>query len=440
MAESDLSELVSSRSEDLSIEYKAWLDTRDPAARAKLAKHIAALCNHGGGYLAFGVDDKTRAPMGETTLDRGFFSQDEITGVVKKYLDPRPAIRVEEAEHEGVRYPVVIVPPHGSRPVVPIADGPKDGNGKPIGIRAGVVYVRRAGPESVPITSPDDWNALFDRCLAHRADLMGVILRAALARPGRPAMQATKMLKAAIEATATDFVEQVASFGKTVAPKEQPRVLKARDAFSVIGYGLLGEDGQLIDLQGVRALNDRVSISMRQFAYSGWATFIPLPVPKKAPQIRTEVLLGEDRTYLEGMRLDAMEVLFSALDYWRIYETGIAATAQSDREDGAAPRQREDVRYLNVTEVLWRLHSLLAHARLIGQETPGVQQVEVRMDWRGLAGRMLMWDFGDSYAANGTVVADRFAKHKASSKDIRLRMRIGVRPREHCCCQVNCDG
>lgn len=68
MAESELSELVASRSEDLSIEYKAWLDTSDPAARAKLARHIAALCNHGGGYLVFGIYDGTRAPMGETPL------------------------------------------------------------------------------------------------------------------------------------------------------------------------------------------------------------------------------------------------------------------------------------------------------------------------------------------------------------------------------------
>jgi len=75
MAESELSELVASRSEDLSIEYKAWLDTSDPTARAKLARHIAALCNHGGGYLVFGIDDGTRAPMGEPTLDRGLFTQ-----------------------------------------------------------------------------------------------------------------------------------------------------------------------------------------------------------------------------------------------------------------------------------------------------------------------------------------------------------------------------
>ena len=64
MAESDLSELVSGRSEDLSVEYKASMDTSVPETRAKLAKHIAALANHGGGYLVFGVTDATREPIG----------------------------------------------------------------------------------------------------------------------------------------------------------------------------------------------------------------------------------------------------------------------------------------------------------------------------------------------------------------------------------------
>ncbi len=84
--QSDLSELVSGRSEDLGVEYKAWVDTSQASVRAKLARHIAALANHGGGYLVFGVDDSTREPMGETTLDRRNFSQDTLAGIVRRYL------------------------------------------------------------------------------------------------------------------------------------------------------------------------------------------------------------------------------------------------------------------------------------------------------------------------------------------------------------------
>ncbi len=402
MPDSELSDLLSSKSEDLSVEYKAWLDTRDPATRAKLAKHFAALCNHGGGFLVFGVQDQTRAPMGETTYERQSFNQDELAGIVQRYLDPRPAIRVEEAERDGVRYPVVIVPPHGPRPVIAIADGPQDGAGRPIGIRKGAVYIRASGPESVSISSPDDWNALFDRCLANRADHLGAILRTALARPGRPLPSAGATLTAAVDATADDFEFQIYELSLP------PQYVKS--AYSVMGYSLIREDGGLVELHGIRSLNQRVAISMREFAYNGWAPFLPLTFPQRAPQIRTDKLLGEDQVYLEGMRLSAMGTLPGALDYWRIYEAGVAATAQSYREDSHPDGRPSNPPFLNVKLVLWRVHSLLAHARLVGQETPGVQQVSVRMDWRGLAGRMLTWDFRDGYAANGTVVDNRFAK------------------------------
>jgi len=70
MPDSDLSELVAGKSEDLGVEYKAWMDTSPPEVRAKLARHIAALANHGGGYLILGVDDTTRQPQGAPRLTR----------------------------------------------------------------------------------------------------------------------------------------------------------------------------------------------------------------------------------------------------------------------------------------------------------------------------------------------------------------------------------
>ena len=46
---SDLDFLLTGKSEDLGIEYKSWVDTSVGETRAKLARHIAALANHGGG-------------------------------------------------------------------------------------------------------------------------------------------------------------------------------------------------------------------------------------------------------------------------------------------------------------------------------------------------------------------------------------------------------
>jgi hypothetical protein len=295
MPPSDLSDLVAGKSEDLGVEYKAWMDTNEPEARGKLARHIAALANHGGGYLVFGVDDTTREPMGETILDRRLFSQGAIAGIVRRYLDPRVAIRVEAAEHAGVSYPVDVVPGLGARPIVAVADGPQDAKGRRVGIRVGEIYIRSAGPESTLVRSPDDWNALLERCLRHRADLLGNILRQSIARPGRPGAQANDLLRATMDATADDFTSQTQQLAAMVGANDQERVQKAGSAFSALGYALIGDDGETLELEDLRGLTDRVNVTMHQYAHNGWSSFLPLTVPERAPQVRTAPLLGQDR-------------------------------------------------------------------------------------------------------------------------------------------------
>ena len=407
MPESDLSELVAGRSEELGVEYKAWMDTSQPEVRAKLARHIAALANHGGGYLIFGVDDTTRQPQGATALDQALFNQDAISAIVKRYLEPRIQIRVDCAEHGGVPYPVVIVPSHGARPVIAAADGPQDDKGRPIGIRQGEIYIRAAGPESVQIKHADDWSTLLERCLSHRADLLGKILRQSIARPTQSSTQTRDLLHAAVDAAAQDFTTQTEALA-ALAPTEEARIRAAGRQCAALGYILLDAEGVPIEIENVRGVNARVSVAMHQYAYTGWASFLPLTVPERAPQIRTGTLLGKEYSYLEGMRLENTGLLAGAFDYWRIYECGLAVTVESYHEDYVTV-QRGGVPHLAPLQIFVKLHSLLAHARLLGQEIPGVHQVIVRMDWRGLSGRTLMWD--ETHVVSPAKFADdRFAK------------------------------
>jgi len=404
MAESELSELVSGKSEDLGVEYKTWMDTKDTEVRAKLARHIAALANHGGGYLIFGVDDTTRMPQGETTVDPKLFGQDEIAGIVRKYLDPRPAVRMEHAEHQNVRYPVIIVPSHGARPVVAIADGPQDATTKkPIGIRQGEIYVRAAGPESRPIRSPDD------RCLAQKADLVASIVRRTISRPSRASTAAADLLIAAVEVTAQDYTAQAGALAGTLSGRDADRVRRAAAGFCAMGYALVGEEGELVEIDDPRGLAERAAIGMHQYAHKGWSLFNVLNVPERAPQRRDAPLLGRDRAYVEGMRLQAMAVLGGTIDYWRMYETGVAATAVNYEEDGIVMGGFRPGRYVTTMHSLFRLHSLLAHARLVGQQTPEVQQVLVRLDWRDINGRLLLWEPTDPFC-EGVPADPKFAK------------------------------
>jgi hypothetical protein len=406
MAESDLASLIAAQSEALEVEYKAWMDTSVSETKAKLARHIAALSNHGGGYLIFGVDDKTKLPQGSTELSPELFGEDAISAIIKRYLDPRFQCRIERATHQGVEYPIVIVPSHGARPVIAIADGPQDEKKQIVGIREGTIYIRSAGPESVAIRRPDDWTTLLERCLAHRADVLASIMRQAIGKPSRPSTVAVDMLKAACQATAESFVDQIQELIPKVGDKDQPRVQHMADNFAVLGYGLVGEDGELLPIENTRSLNTRVNIGMHQYAYFGWHAFLQLHVPERAPQLRVGKLLGQDHSYLEGMRLANSGFLSAAFDYWRIYEAGVCASAESYREDYTWP---VDPRALRVSLCLVKLHSILAHARLIGQETSALGRIIVHMDWRGLSGRTLMWD-QHSVASPARVADDRFVK------------------------------
>src|SRR5689334_2441258 len=89
LAALDLAALVTAKSEALEVEYKSWMDTSVTEAAAKLARHLAAISNHGGGYLIFGVNDKTKEPEGATALDPQLFGEDALSAIVKRYLDPR---------------------------------------------------------------------------------------------------------------------------------------------------------------------------------------------------------------------------------------------------------------------------------------------------------------------------------------------------------------
>jgi hypothetical protein len=406
MADSDLEVLIASKSEALEVEYKAWLDTSEPEAKAKIARHLAALSNHGGGYLIFGVDDKTREPQGSTTLAQGLFGEDAISSIVKRYLDPRFQCRVERVTYEGVVYPVVIVPSHGARPVIAIADGPQDAKKQPVGIREGAIYVRSAGPESIAIKRPDEWTALLERCLAHRADLLASIMRQAMGASSKPSSDAVDLLKAACNTTAASFASQIQEVVALVEEKDKERVRHMAGHFAVLGYGLMGDDGELLVIENLRSLNARADVGMHDYAYFGWNAFLPLHVPERAPQYRLEPLLGQDRSYLESMRLANSGLLPAALDYWRIYEDGVFCWAESYREDVPWPPQNP---MLRVVFCLVKLHSVLAHARLVGQEMPTVARVTFHMNWKGLAGRMLHWDehrmVGPAHLAD-----DRFVK------------------------------
>lgn len=166
----DLQELVDVPDETLSAEYKSWLDLQGRLEdRANLARHIAAIANHGGGNIIFGFTDDLHY-AGPNPFPHVKITRDLISSVVKKYLEPtlQCSVRVVRSL-AGNDHPVMVVPPHGPTPICAKASGP---NGK--GITQGTYYTRKIGPESAPILTYSEWIPIIRRCAMHaRSELVG---------------------------------------------------------------------------------------------------------------------------------------------------------------------------------------------------------------------------------------------------------------------------
>lgn len=160
-----LADLVERRIEAPDVEYKNFMPLTENVERAKIARHICALANAGGGWLVFGFDDDG-TPSHPHPGNLAPYGQDAINGIGAKYLEPQPHCEVHHVTAvSGLSYPVVRVPSHGAVPVCTKTDGPQDAKGRTQGISKGVHYVRAPGPKSVPIDSPDLWREVLRRCV-----------------------------------------------------------------------------------------------------------------------------------------------------------------------------------------------------------------------------------------------------------------------------------
>jgi hypothetical protein len=390
---SDLSILLSDPSnERLNVEYKSWIDLRDPSARAKIARHLAAISNSDGGYLIFGVDDKTRRPLGPpTSFDvRQVVTQDVISDIVRKYLAPPFQCDLHFVEHNGTDYPIVIIFGHGSSPVTAIAGGPPDEKGRPTGITQGNIYYRDVGPRSSAISRPEQWTELLERCLSRRADILASIMRRAINISPVPSADAKEHLRAACEATSEDFAEQ-AQQDIGLSEPDAGALRTAANNHVTIGYSIIGNDGKPIAIENPTIVNARVNVALHRYADYGWTYFYPVRVPERAPQYQNGFIGGHECTYVEGMRIATSADYHGGVEYWRAYEAGFWCLSHSFREDYHTLVHNCDPGLLEILQCLMKFHGMLAHARLLGEELAEPHLVMLRMHWQGLSGRQLAY-------------------------------------------------
>ena len=168
----DLHALIEQPREDLSSEYKSWLDLTANEHKALLAKAAIAMANHGGGHIVIGF-----AEAGDTLTSRQQpahapeITQDAVNNIVDRFCSPSFHCTLHHFEHRGtnVRHPVIAVPGNLDVPVM----SKRDVTGV---IAAHRCYVRKPGPKSEEPKTPDEWRRLFARCiLARRSELLDAI-------------------------------------------------------------------------------------------------------------------------------------------------------------------------------------------------------------------------------------------------------------------------
>lgn len=398
-AQSDLTDLVDYPRETLDIELKEWVDLKDRVAQAKLAKHIAALANHGGGYLIFGFcDDLSRAPARPSDLSH--FNRDEFSSVVKRYLTPTFQCElVMVMASDGLVYPVVRVPSHGATPIAAKADGPSDAKGQPQGVKSGTYYIRKPGPESAPIQGVEEWQPLIRRCvISDRDSLLADIAGTLQPRSEAVAPAAETHLQTWHDDSAVRWRAIVAQ------AKDLRWPVDIEASHCQLSYMILCDAGIAIPSGELQRVLEQVNGDVRQTVWTGWSMFYPFTRPEIAAALHPEFADGSGVDVLESNLICDGDFDISLPDYWR-YAIDARATIvrpyREDRQRTIKEKGRAAGTWLSPETIIRETAELVTHARIMAERYEG-SRILFRCSWRGLAGREID-DFGSAYWSPGRI-------------------------------------
>jgi hypothetical protein len=390
VGKNELQELVDDPNETLDVEYKSWLDLADNAARAGLARHIAALSNHGGGAIVFGFMDATPPQLaGPNPYPRVVCNRDTVAGVVKKYLEPTfqcDVLMIRSAA--GNEHPVIVVPPHGAAPICAKSSGP-DVNGKPSGIAQGTYYTRKPGPESAPVLSAADWAPIIRRCSMHdRASVLSAIDAALVGTRGE-VTSIEDALKTFHEATHVAFLKDA---------QQQETFPELAMRHFQLSYAIDRADRQELNPSQLPDALRQVNSEVRDLVRTGWSMMHIFDRPGIAPFFNSDDAIGQgDKEFLECALLRDPEPRVPEADMWRVTPTGMTTLIRTYWEDdlelNAAHRRRPGTRFSpNMLALL--LAEFVRHARGYAERFDAPTTGSFRCEWHGLEGRQVDDPFG----------------------------------------------
>lgn len=365
-----LSSLVNYPQENLSVEYKAWLDLSQPTERANLAKDLLALANYGGGYLVFGFNESISGldPAGNNPYDIERYSQDGINAIVLKHADPSFQCGVFNLRSDAGFEHTVVEVPGGHK--VPIRS-----KRAPVGsdLRSDTYYSRQTGPASAPVSGGLDWDRLISACVRNNEVSSTQHLLEAL-----QTIRANPELVRLVQPQPDSLDVWEASSRERLAERisllDEPRSEIVQGAYALGSWNCiysLEDLGSPIDINSLRDLIREVKGSE-----TGWPPF--LSFDQHTPTRPSNV-----SGIVECSLLDTEQ-----MDFWRASPRGELFLARRLQEDYDFRRVTPGTAF-DLSLPAWRIGECLLHcARLAGRLN--ISRARVRFSWYGLRGRVLI--------------------------------------------------
>lgn len=160
------------------VDYKSSIAFgADDSFSLKLIRHIQGMSNTGGGWLVIGMsetDDRGLVPDPAhsdaicSSYDPTTLSQ-KVDSYVARGQQVLVTVHIEVHPNTGRRHPIIQVEGFERTPNVCRSDKVASDTREQI-LRQGAVYVRRPGAETVPVSTPQDWEDLINRCVRLRRD------------------------------------------------------------------------------------------------------------------------------------------------------------------------------------------------------------------------------------------------------------------------------
>lgn len=402
---SQLQDLIEKPAEREWLELKSWVDLTDKAspARAGIARHLAAIANYGGGYLVFGFNDDGSRCAARNDV-RKLYGHDVMAGIIDRYLQPKFQCEVSFESFAGVEHAIVWIPSHGASPVISKADGPHDSKGQPQGIRSGLVYIRTPKPESVPITTPAQWDKLIQRCvLSRRDELISMFSTIVSGATAPAAKQDREKLGEWHRAAQKAFLEKAARAGLQLR-------FPVAENFMQFSYMIGHRDGAQIPADQALRIIEKVNNAVRDTVRYGWSMFYPFMREGISPQFMTDAAIDDGNT--EFLQTSLFEQGQSDhVDFWRISLDGRASLIRNFHEDRFS-KWPDDIeeggKWLDPRLHVRDITELVRHARALSEEFADVGDICFQIEWKGLKSR-----------TTGTINWERYVRPHTCQTDQR---------------------